>query len=201
VPKRLGDDDGFEIQTIAHDLNLNLVYAPAMRNGPGQEDRGNAILSTLPLDDVTVIELPIERQRRVGIAATAHALGRDGTPWTMRLVSVHLETRAGALRRGPASARRRQAEFLVQALGESSAPIVVAGDFNTSWGDDEPAVKTLRRSYPDAPPVGGTTWGKAFISAKLDHVFARVPAATIDVRRGRDRYRSDHFPLVAVLKP
>ena len=44
-----------------------------MRNGrPPQtdEDRGNAILSTEPLADLTAIELPFEQQRRVAVAAT-----------------------------------------------------------------------------------------------------------------------------------
>ena len=88
----------------------------------------------------------------------------------------------------------------MQALGATSIPTIVAGDFNTSWGDDEPAVKTLRRAYPDAPPTGGTTWTRGLMSAKLDHVFARVPNATVDVRRSRDRYGSDHFPLIAVFR-
>ena len=134
VPKRLGDENGGDIHSAARTLGLNLAYAPAMRNGQGQEDRGNAILSTVPLDDVTVIELPLERQRRVAITAAARVTKRDGMPWTMRLVSVHLETRAGALRHGPASARRRQAEFLIDALGEPSGPTIVSGDFYTSWG-------------------------------------------------------------------
>ena len=34
------------------------------------EDRGNAILSTLPLSDLTAIELPLESQRRVALQAT-----------------------------------------------------------------------------------------------------------------------------------
>ena len=50
-----------------------MLYAPSMRNGEsagGGEDRGNAIVSTLPLADPTVIELPLERQRRVVVAAS-----------------------------------------------------------------------------------------------------------------------------------
>ena len=37
---------------------------------PCPEDRGTAILSTLPLANLQVIELPFERQRRVALAAT-----------------------------------------------------------------------------------------------------------------------------------
>jgi len=201
VPRRLGNGRR-DIESIARTLNLHLAYAPAMRNGPGREDRGNAILSTLPLRDVTVIELPFERQRRIAIGATVHATLSDGTMRVIRLVSVHLETRVGALRQGPGAARRRQAEFLVRALGGSSPPTIVAGDFNSSWGDDEPAIETLRRAYPDAPRVRGGTWGLGFgISAKLDHVFARLPDTRVEVTRIASRYGSDHSPLVAVLRP
>jgi hypothetical protein len=42
-----------------------------MRNGGVDEDRGNAILATLPLRDVAAIELPLVRERRVAVAASA----------------------------------------------------------------------------------------------------------------------------------
>ena len=64
--------------TAARELGLALFYLPSMRNGADTlEDRGNAILSTLPLDDYEGIELPLERQRRVALAATVHAAPLD----------------------------------------------------------------------------------------------------------------------------
>ena len=65
--------DAEDIQALASDLGLSLLYAPSMRNGNAagdpNGDRGNAILSTLPLSDPMAIELPFERQRRVALFA------------------------------------------------------------------------------------------------------------------------------------
>ena len=49
---------------LARREGLHLLYVPSMRNGRprdgrASEDRGNAILSTLPLDDLAAIELPL----------------------------------------------------------------------------------------------------------------------------------------------
>ena len=38
-----------DIVEVARRLGWNLRYAPSMRNGPGRSDRGNAILTPLPL--------------------------------------------------------------------------------------------------------------------------------------------------------
>ena len=50
--RRLGSKrvDDRNLRALARDLGLNLVYVPSMRNGRDAEDRGNAILSTLPID-------------------------------------------------------------------------------------------------------------------------------------------------------
>jgi len=50
-----------------------------MRNGEHEgiaEDRGNAIVSTMPLQRPRLIELPLQRQRRVG----GHGGGRRREP-------------------------------------------------------------------------------------------------------------------------
>ena len=76
------------------------VYVPSMRNGglTSKQDRGNAILSSLPLDELSAIELPFERQRRVAIAATVAGHTRAGTPWSLRVASVHLDNLGGVRR-------------------------------------------------------------------------------------------------------
>ena len=210
-PRRLGPglarsadgtrpSDANDIAEIARSLALNLAYAPAMRNGAMREDRGNAILSSLPLDEVTVIELPMERQRRIAVAATLHGLRAGGESWALRVASVHLETRASLLRDGPAAARQRQARALVDALSSTSMPTVIAGDLNTSQGVGEPAVVELRRGFPDAGPTRGPTWrGPMGLAATLDHLFARMPGTRLDVHRIPDRLGSDHYPLVTVI--
>ena len=63
-----------------------------MRNGePGvtSEDRGNAILSTLPLSDLTAIELPLERQRRVALARDGDRDAPGGAATPLRLICTH----------------------------------------------------------------------------------------------------------------
>src|SRR5438445_3095684 len=87
VPNRIAPKppSGFRrsVVDVARRRGLSLVYVPSMRNGsesaPGlAEDRGNAILSTLPLSDVRAIELPFEHQRRVAVAASVPILDPDG---------------------------------------------------------------------------------------------------------------------------
>ena len=65
-----------DIVQTARRLGLSLFYVPSMRNGgPGsgttEEDRGNAILTTIPMEDFTAIELPLDYHRRVAVAASA----------------------------------------------------------------------------------------------------------------------------------
>ncbi|HJU87590.1 MAG TPA: hypothetical protein VJ788_09505, partial [Gemmatimonadota bacterium] len=88
-----------DVVELARREGLHLFYVPSMRNGSphdgsGPEDRGNAVLSTLPLDDLAAIELPVERQRRVAVAATVGGRNSAGIPWRLRFVSAHLENRA-----------------------------------------------------------------------------------------------------------
>src|SRR4029078_10443630 len=74
-------------------LGLSLLYVPSMRNGRAAEDRGNAILATMRLDDLEAIELPLDRQRGVAIAATIRLRARR--PITLRIVSTHFTNVVG----------------------------------------------------------------------------------------------------------
>lgn len=189
------------IRDVARSLGLHLVYAPAMRNGPRDEDRGNAILATLPLSEVQVIELPFERQRRVAIVATVRAATQAGAPWPLQVATTHFDTGLALTRGGPAAARGRQARALIDVLGAAPAPIVVGGDFNTWWGDEEPAVRDLRRTFPDAqPPRAAATWGGVFRTiGALDHMFVRVDGRRLEILRLPDRLGSDHYPLMTIV--
>ena len=104
VGGRLGStrDDNRDIIALARALRLHAVYVPSMRNSrncvePPAEDRGNAILSTLPIDDVLAIELPFAQQRRVGIAASVGGI---------RFVTAHFDTWRGHKDQARALARR-----------------------------------------------------------------------------------------------
>ena len=122
----------------ARRAGLSLFYVPSMRNGPPaqtDEDRGNAILSTEPLADLTAIELPFERQRRVAVSSTIQIRGAVGEAWPLRLASVHLENTASArrLRVLAPEPRRRQAAGLLAVL-PPTLPLLVGGDLNTWFG-------------------------------------------------------------------
>jgi endonuclease/exonuclease/phosphatase family metal-dependent hydrolase len=200
APRRIPPPtDTIDIARAAASLGLDLFYAPAMRNGFEVEDRGNAILTTEAMRHLEVLELPFERQRRIALLATLEGRTSAGGPWSIRLVNVHLETRAGAMRHGPAAARLRQARALLERLHPVRVPTVVGGDFNTSWGDDEPAAHELRRALPSAGRTPGTTWSAGILSARLDHLFAWLPGERLRVRRIPRRFGSDHTPLLTVV--
>ena len=170
---------------------LSVVFAPTRKLANEADDRGGAILATGPLDDVTIVELPFEKQRRVVVGA------RFGS---IHFVNVHLDTSIGLLRGGPGAARRRQARAVIEAIARVPAPVLVAGDFNTWWGDDEPAIKEMRQAFPDALPIAAReTWrGPLRTGNKMDYVFARGINPPVAVRRLADRFGSDHWPLIAV---
>jgi endonuclease/exonuclease/phosphatase family metal-dependent hydrolase len=179
-----------------------------MRNGAlasDPEDRGNAILSTLPLSDPAAIELPMEHQRRVVTIAIVSGETTTGHPWRLRLVNVHLDTALALFHGGPSSARERQARALIATLERLSpfdGPTLLAGDFNTMLGEGEPAVQLLRAAFPDAPGTDAhPTWhGPIGLSEKLDYVFATGVTGGIDVQRLPSRYGSDHYPLLSVIR-
>lgn len=194
--------DREDIVAIAKRLQLAAFYVPSMRNGgPGvtREDRGSAILSTMPLSDLTAIELPLERQRRVALQATVAVVqpGRPVIP--IRLVSTHFTNmvlhRLFVLSE---SGRLRQARALAGAL-PADGPLIVGGDFNSWFGYRDAAYKELARVVP---PASSEDRRATFGPMRLDHVLLRLPQGwRASVRRADSRYGSDHYPLVAVIAP
>jgi endonuclease/exonuclease/phosphatase family metal-dependent hydrolase len=191
------------IDALAARLGLFGFYAPSMRNGAGHaEDRGNAILSTLPLEDPQALELPYERQRRVAVSARVRLAFRCGRAASLRLVSVHLDNASRAARfwRSFGAGRARQARELA-ALLDGDEAIAVGGDLNTWFGGSgEAAVAQLRqrlplpRRLPSAP-----TWAPPFglPRRQLDYLLLRLPAGwRAGYRVETDRRASDHAPLI-----
>lgn len=196
-----------DVVEVAERLGLDLAYAPAEPNGrsePGAppEDRGVAILSDLPLSSARVIELPNERQRRVALVGTVRGIRCDGSPWSLRVATAHLENRAPWRRvlDSFGAVRSRQARSLLQQLGDD--PVVLGADLN-NWGPDflEPALDMVRRRFPDSPEADGATYSVAGVSRRLDHLFFRLPlGTTAAVRVAPDRYGSDHAPVLGVVE-
>jgi endonuclease/exonuclease/phosphatase family metal-dependent hydrolase len=190
VPRRVGSQrsPAPDILDVAALEDLDAVYVPSMRNGREgsngrggiPEDRGNAILSTVPLSDVVAIELPFDRQRRVAVSARVGA----GSA-ALRAVSVHLETAGG---------QGRQAAALLDALSAIGVDdrLLIAGDFNSALRRDA----VIRSSGLEVHRVacGGVTH-KFF---QLDHVLTRGIAGPSECRR-LARFGSDHSPLTLTL--
>jgi len=190
---RAGDGARRSIDVTAARLGLNAVYVPSMHNGPPRatnDDRGNAILSTLALSDVTAIELPVERQRRVAVEATI--------PSGIRVVSTHFTNMVmHHLWLFSEPGRARQAEALARALPPQGS-LVVGGDFNAWFGFHDAAYRTLARQLRPAPDQDRRP---TFGPLRLDHLLFRVPASwRVTVRRADDRYGSDHYPLIAIIE-
>jgi endonuclease/exonuclease/phosphatase family metal-dependent hydrolase len=192
-----------EIEAVAEALGLHAYYVPSMRNGaPGvsDEDRGNAILSTVPLGELSAIELPFERQRRVAVAATVAGTTGDGDPWRVRVVSAHFDTMSGARRlwiAGSEYARARQARGLLGVLADESS-IVLGADMNTLFGFRDRAYAETERAFPDTQVTDRRPTFRGLF--RLDHLFFRLPDGwQAEFRRMDDSYGSDHHPLVGAI--
>lgn len=185
-----------DIVAYARDLGLWAAYVPSMRNGADvPEDRGNAILSNLPLEDIEAIELPGGRQRRVAVTAVVSGRTQTNDSWRLRVASVHLENRTDARRLWifAGGVRAAQARAAVDALTGSQS-VVLGGDFNSWSGFDETAYRETVRLFPetlltDRRPTFG--WGR-----RLDHLFFRLPSGwRASFARLDERFGSDHYPL------
>lgn len=208
-----------DVIDAARALGMSVRYAPSMRNGAHASDRGNAILSTLPITDSAGLKLPHVRQRRVAVTASipaAHGLV---------VVSAHLDTRgrprdveapatydarSPAFGTGRAAQARHLARALVERHGEHD--VLLGADLNSPFGRRDPAVRALRDAgFEHADRVGPWRYTmRAPLRLELDHVLLRPGAGRVEsVRVHRlddgDRsirrcFGSDHHPLLAVVR-
>jgi endonuclease/exonuclease/phosphatase family metal-dependent hydrolase len=179
-----------DIIQIGRDLGLSLIYVPSMRNGRSAddpaEDRGSAILSTLPLSEPIAIELPGERQRRVVVMAKAGSTS---------VAVVHLDALGGRQRlRIFWTPWMRDVQLRSTAALLPGGPLVVGADLNTWHGRDEPAARFLGQLFR-ATPISVDRQGLGL--RVLDYMFVRAGAhQRARYRQVERRYGSDHRPLV-----
>jgi endonuclease/exonuclease/phosphatase family metal-dependent hydrolase len=202
VPRRITPPkEGMDIEDTARKLGWWMYYAPSMRNGDGlgkdAEDRGNAILSSMPLENVRAVELPFVTQRRVALTATVTDARNQPK---LRVAVTHFDTRAPLLKGwifgGPA-ARNRQARGFVDALKESDAavqlPLIIGGDLN-SYLASKSVIETVSGIAPHADCGDKPTHT---LGLRLDHMFANIPESWPgQCVRADDPFGSDHYPLV-----
>ena len=213
VPNRIArhppDGPRLDIVEVAGHCGLSLFYAPSMSNGQAdedraREDRGSAILSTLPLTQPVAIEVPLEAQRRVAVVATVETPG--GSPG-LRVASVHYDVAGNILRvlGTGGSMRVRQNDGFTEALDsldpERTMPIVVAGDLNT-WSSRETVVLRMLEIYPDSPPPGRE---KTRGDWPPDHMFFRAGEGAFELVEGsyrvvEDTFGSDHRARLAAFR-
>jgi endonuclease/exonuclease/phosphatase family metal-dependent hydrolase len=192
-----GSGPRIDIVAYAKRCGLALFYAPSMRNGTEEfgnerEDKGNAILSSLPLHDFIAIELPFETQRRVAVVATVRYPGGD----SLRVANIHLDVSPSLWRvlKTGNSSRLRQAMGTVAALNRSElsrsgAPFdsdeqcpgecadsltfristVLAGDLNT-WAGNQTVILHMYDHFPESPPWDSLPTRGEF---PADHMFFR----------------------------
>ena len=202
--RRMGGT-GLDVEDIADTFGLSLFYVPSMRNGCDTEtlqDRGNAILSTLPLKNLKAVELPLVRQRRV--AAMAEVAGRTskGANWNLVVASVHLENRARGTPNAWAHGRAKQAERVVAELPDS-ALLALGGDLNTLRGPDEPAVKIIGSKFANSPDhqTESTYLSYVVMRSHLDYLFFRCHGHhKSKYWRAAQRYGSDHYPVLGFIR-
>lgn len=195
-----------DIVDVARRLEWNLRYVPSMRNGAERSDRGNAILTPLPLGPAEPVELPFALQRRVAVGARAEVAGVP-----LRFVSVHLDPR------GPvgykwlgAAARGNQVAHLLADLEDST--VVLGADLNLGRGRAERAWRLLmEHGFEHGVPPALPDWRHTYHSLPrlvIDYLLVRNRAGAIrscrvrrvdedPADRGPNVFGSDHHPLVA----
>jgi endonuclease/exonuclease/phosphatase (EEP) superfamily protein YafD len=186
------DARGREWQGVRRELrDLYPHHAPQ-----AWRERGPVILfSRWPILAEQVLQAP--RSGRPYLAAEIAVDGR-----TLKFVGVHpaspSPSKAGATRR-----RNRQLDHIAGLVQDSDAPVVVAGDFNTTpWSpqfQDLLAAAGLRNAAEGKGYV--PTWPTFFWPARIpiDHVLLKGPLVATSVRRG-PAVGSDHYPIVADLR-
>lgn len=212
--KRTARTGGHHVaQELATHLGMNWVHAPAGiprgikpakrqwwldfeepigLHDPG--DTGVALLSRLPLSDVTRIDLPWQEcpwRPRLAMAATL-SLGRQ----PIRIFNAHVDPHAAS------GGQLAQLEVIAAQAGASSEPTIILGDFNTL--SREKCIETRNflesRGYATPIPTGTPTWRGAGLRLHADWIFSRG----VKVLRwgvARPLHVSDHWPIWAEIEP
>lgn len=165
-----------EIRAVAGALQLNLRYAPSMRNGVHQSDRGNAVLSDLPFVGASARELPFVLQRRVAVGATVR-LGER----LLHVHSAHLDPRGGSARDflGLVGRERQASALLEEMQADPDALRVLGADLNLVRQRREPAFRAIMEA--------GFVTGIPDPSLRWAHTFHRPPRLMLDWLMVRDR--------------
>lgn len=167
---------------------------PIGLHDPG--DTGVALLSRLPVSDVTRIDLPWKEcpwRPRLAMAATI-SVGIPGSAseLKLRVVNAHVDPHAAV------GGQLEQLELLISEAEAFKGPTLILGDFNTL--SKRKAIETRNllesRGYSTPFPTGTPTWRGAGIRLHADWIFYRG----LEITRwgvARPLNASDHWPIWA----
>lgn len=153
-------------------------------------DTGVALLSRIPLDEITRIDLPWHQcawRPRLAMGATIELAGRR-----VRLFNVHVDPH------GPLDNQHQQMEALLAHAEECDGPSLILGDFNTLSKQKAVEIRRLMesRGYSTPFPTGTPTWRGAGLRFHADWIFVNG----LSVKRWgvvRPLNVSDHWPIWA----
>jgi endonuclease/exonuclease/phosphatase family metal-dependent hydrolase len=155
-------------------------------NDPGET--GVALLSRVPVEDVTRIDLPWHDCRwrpRLALGATIRWHDQD-----VRLFNVHIDPH------GPPGNQHQQTEKVLEYAGRHDGPTVILGDLNSLSSEKAIAIRRLMesRSYTTPFPTRTPTWRGAGFRYHADWIFMRGLRV---IRWGvaKPLNVSDHWPI------
>jgi endonuclease/exonuclease/phosphatase family metal-dependent hydrolase len=153
-------------------------------------DTGVALLSRLPLKDVTRIELPwheCQWRPKLAIAATI-SVG----PQQLRLFNAHIDPHAAI------NGQLAQLEVVAAEAEAATVPTIILGDFNTL--SRQKCIDTRKflesQGYTTPYPTGTATWRGGGLRMHADWIFVRG----VKIERwgvARPLNVSDHWPIWA----
>ena len=156
-------------------------------------DMGVALLSRLPLNDITRIDLPWHDcawRPRLAMAATI-----DFADEQLRLFNVHIDPH------GPLDNQHQQTEAVLEQARNHCGPAVVLGDFNTLSKQKAIEIRRLMESHDFSTPFPTSiaTWRGAGLRFHADWIFVRgVRTSRWGVARPLNV--SDHWPVWAEIE-
>ena len=153
-------------------------------------DMGVALISRLPLAEITRIDLPWHEcawRPRLAMSAMIDFAGDK-----LKLFNVHIDPH------GPLDNQHQQTEALLEQADKHSGPVVILGDFNTLSKQKAVEIKKLLEAhhYSTPFPIKLATWRGAGLSFHADWIFVRGLRVT---RWGvaKPLNVSDHWPVWA----
>jgi endonuclease/exonuclease/phosphatase family metal-dependent hydrolase len=153
-------------------------------------DTGVALLTRLPVSDVTRIDLPWQEcawRPRLAMAATVAVGSR-----TLRIFNAHVDPHAAV------DGQLKQLEVLVREADKHNGATLILGDFNTLSKKKAAETRSFleSRGYTTPFPTGTATWRGFGIRLHADWIFYRdVKILKWGVARPLEV--SDHWPIWA----